>query len=124
MRDRIPAHGAARGRTDDRILVADGRRISPWRVSLGRLPDDVAMVRRYRVTQRAATEFLVEVVWHERRSVGFAERLRDLYSEAVGALVRVEVRELDALPPRQAAHDPLPGALMLADRWRWRRTAV
>jgi len=92
----LPLMGAVEGRTPDWIIAPGGRRISPFRVVLGALlgEETAPAVRRYRVTQRAVDDFLVEVVWAAGRRADLAERIGPALTWVLEAPVHVETREL------------------------------
>jgi phenylacetate-CoA ligase len=87
--------GAVQGRSNDRILTLDGRLVAPWRVMLAQFGDRVEAVRRFRLLQRAADDFLLEVVWKAEPDPVLIEQIERRYAEVVGGPVRLEVRAVD-----------------------------
>ena len=96
----LPLMGPIEGRTPDWIVGPGGRRISPFRVVLGVLlgGEVVNTVRRYRITQRAVDDFLVEVVWKSGRREDMVGRLAPALSWVLQWPVRVECRDVPELP--------------------------
>jgi len=96
----LPLMGPIEGRSPDWIVGPGGRRISPFRVVLGVLlgGEVVNTVRRYRITQRAVDDFLVEVVWKSGRREDMVGRLAPALSWVLQWPVRVECRDVPELP--------------------------
>jgi phenylacetate-CoA ligase len=95
----LPLMGMVEGRTLDWIITADGRRVSPFRlVPVTLLGDEWSPhVRRSRVIQRAADDFLVEVEWRAGRREDLVARFGPALEWVLGSPVRLECRDVDEI---------------------------
>jgi phenylacetate-CoA ligase len=100
----LPLMGLVEGRTIDRIVAPGGRRISPFRVMPTTLLGEEfgRSVRRCRMTQREADDFLVEVAWRSGRRDDLVARMAPAISWVLGAPVRVECRDVAEIRNRPA----------------------
>jgi hypothetical protein len=83
----------------DWVIAPSGRRVSPFRAMLVTLlGEDVSpTIRRYRITQRAPADFLVEIAWQGGRRQDVVDRIEPAYSWLLEAPVRVECVDVPAI---------------------------